>query len=371
MSRIRSARQSLRLPGGSSAALILLVGLVLLYFAWRLARPIALFVVAAAIAAALVPVVNRLALRMPRTLAVILIYLILLVLLVLIFWGIVPPLIEQFQAAITSLPDLVKQAEQTINRWDFLPDTSFIDLISPTLTTVSAVVVALPIALGAAFFEMVMIFVVSVYLLLEAPKMHRFLLSLFPEAYQPRVDEVSIKMANAMGGFVQGTILTAAIVGLLTYIGMLVLNVRFPLMLGLLAGVLEIIPNLGPILAAIPMVLIALVDSPTKALLVILFVTVLQQLESHVIMPNVMRSQIQISPLLVIVAVLAGGALGGLLGIIAAIPLVAALSVFTVEVIAPAIRTSLENWVEGRQPPLPASLPEDNEASQETITNSS
>ena len=355
--KISTVRRTRRPSGGAVAALILLAGIVLLFLILRLARPLALLIVATAIAAALAPAVELLERRMPRTLAVILIYLILLIFLVFIFWGIIPTVVEQFRAAIDAIPAFFEQAEQILERWGSLPDLSFFDLVSPALTEMGTSLVALPIALGSAFFEMVMIFVISVYLLMEAPKLRRFFLGLFPESYQGRVEEVVSKMAQAMGGFVQGTILTAVIVGFLTYLGMVILDIDFPLVLGLLAGVLEIIPNLGPILAAIPMVFIALLDSPTKALLAVGFVIILQQLESHIIMPNIMRSRIQISPLLIILAVLAGGALGGLLGIISAIPLVAALAVLFEEVVAPLIRDWLGTTVSKnleKQEPAPS-----------------
>jgi predicted PurR-regulated permease PerM len=108
--------------------------------------------------------------------------------------------------------------------------------------------------------------------------------------------------------------------------------------LGLIAGTLEFIPVIGPIIGAVPMVLIALLQSPAKALIALVFAIALHQLESGILVPNIMRTQTSISPLLVLLALTAGLSIGGVFGALVAIPLTAALRVLIIELVFPAIR---------------------------------
>ena len=168
--------------------------------------------------------------------------------------------------------------------------------------------------------------------------MRRFVGSLAPEGQQSRLDDILSSALEAMGGYVRGVALNGVIIGVLTYAGMLVIGVDYALVLGLLAGVLEMVPVIGPIVAAVPMVAVALLHSPTQALVALIYVTVLQQAEANLLVPFIMRSQTKVSPLLVIVALVAGSAVGGVLGALVAIPLAAGLRVIVREAVAPAVR---------------------------------
>jgi predicted PurR-regulated permease PerM len=108
--------------------------------------------------------------------------------------------------------------------------------------------------------------------------------------------------------------------------------------LSLFAGLMEIIPAVGPIVAAVPVILVALLQSPTQALFALIFMLGIHQFEGNIVFPNVMRSQTSISPLLVLVALLSGYAIGGALGALTAIPVVAVTRIFLLQVVAPAIR---------------------------------
>ncbi len=129
-----------------------------------------------------------------------------------------------------------------------------------------------------------------------------------------------------------------AIIGATTYVGLLVIGVDFPLALGLIAGLLEILPIVGPIIAALPVFAIAILQSPLKALVAMVFIIIVHQLEGNVVVPNVMRSQTNISPLLVLLALAGGFAVGGLLGALTAIPLVTVARILLLEAVAPAVR---------------------------------
>jgi predicted PurR-regulated permease PerM len=247
-------------------------------------------------------------------------------------------LVDQVQQATTRIPDLVRIVQQWLANRNIEIGANLVSTLSSQLGNVSSALVSLPIAIFSSLFDIVVMFFISVYWLIEAPAIHRFLLSLFPEGRRERADYVVRRMGREMGGFIRGAVLDGLIIGASTYIGLLLLGVNYPLVLGMIAGLLEFVPWIGPIIAAVPLVGSALLQSPTKALEALAFVLVLHQFEGNIVLPNVMYTQTSITPLLVLIALVVGSAIGGVLGALVAIPLAAALRVFVREVIAPAVR---------------------------------
>lgn len=141
-----------------------------------------------------------------------------------------------------------------------------------------------------------------------------------------------------MGGFVRGVVIDAIIMGMLAFIGLSLIGINNPLLLSVITMFGEFVPIVGPIIAAVPVVLIALLQSPGNALLALGLYIVLEQVEGHLLTPNIMRSKTSISQVLILFALMAGGTIGGILGALIAIPLAGALRVLVVEVVAPAIR---------------------------------
>jgi putative heme transporter len=319
---------------------IVILGAVLLTILNELLAIVFMVILAASIAAALAPLVSRLEKRMPRGIAVVLVFLGVLLVLGLILWVIIPPLIEQAQEIIEEAPQFLNTLQDLFQ--DLVgPELELgpvIESIAGQLQAVAIALLAVPVGIFSGIVAVVLLVFTTIYMLVEAPKIHRFLLSLYPPGERDRVDEVALKMANAMGGFVRGTAIIAFIVGLVTYIGLLIIGVRFPLALGFLAGLFEFIPYIGPFLAGVPIILVALMDSPTQALIVLVFFLIVQEVEANILVPKIQRTQTEVSPLLALLALTAGSILGGIVGVLASIPFVAALRVFVQEVIAPAVR---------------------------------
>ena len=138
-----------------------------------------------------------------------------------------------------------------------------------------------------------------------------------------------------MGGFVRSVFIDGVVIFIIAYVGLLLIDVDYALTLAVVAGIGEIIPVLGPILVTIPIVAVALLDSPTTALIALIFWIGVQQSETHVLSPNVIHSQTNIPPLLVIVAALVGSSIGGFLGALVAVPLSGALRVLVVRLVTP------------------------------------
>jgi len=118
------------------------------------------------------------------------------------------------------------------------------------------------------------------------------------------------------------------IVGLLVYLGLTLLGVKYALTLALIAGILEIVPYVGPIISAIPGIILAFLQAPVLGLLVLILYIVIQQLENYVIFPQVMKKTVGLNPIVIIIAMLIGAKLAGILGIILSVPITAAITEF-------------------------------------------
>jgi predicted PurR-regulated permease PerM len=291
------------------------------------------------LAAALEPVVGWLEGRMPRLLAIILTYLVLLLLLGALIWAVIPSLVAQVQDLGSAFPNLIERARSFIERWSgSLPGDSFRNTILSQLSSLGPTLLRLPLTATSAISGLLMVLFISFYLLRESSRMQDFLLSLFPDDRRGSIHEVMTAMGQAMGGYFRGVIINGVIVGIITFIGLLIIGIDCALVYGALAGILELIPIAGPIVATIIIVGLTLLESPGQALAALIFMVILQQVENNILVPLIMRSQTEVSSLLTILAIFAGGAIGGLLGALIAIPVAAALRVLVRQVLAPAIR---------------------------------
>jgi predicted PurR-regulated permease PerM len=322
------------------AALALAAGLGLLAAIWRFARPLALLIVGVTVAQALAPLAGWLCHWMPRRVAVIVVYLVLLAVAVGVGWFTLAPLLGQARDLAGELPTLMERAQAWIAREDErLATIPLAETLGSQLQSMASQIIAVPLTLVSSIFDAVLTIFLSLYMLLAAPRIERLALSLLPEERRPRARDVLMNMGHTMGGYVRGVFINTLIIGVAVSLGLQLIGVEYPLVLGLLAGLLEIIPIVGSIISGVIIVAVAMVlHSPQTALLTLVFLLIVQQVERNVLTPAVMRSQTDIPALLILVALVAGGGVAGLLGALVAIPLAGALYVLTRQVLAPAIR---------------------------------
>lgn len=309
---------------------------------WLLVEPLTLILVAIVIAQALAPVVRYANKVIPRTIAVILVYLALVLVLALMGWLFLPTLVSEGQAILTDLPKFTSRARSWLSSLN-IPgggesSNQVIAWAETMLMNLSGRLSSLPMTIFSSLIDVILVIFMSAYWLIFTPALRRFTLSLFPQEKRPWVDSVLDEMGATMGGFVRGTLIDAAAIGILVYIGLTIIGVQYVLLLAILSGFGELIPIIGPILSAVPAVLVAFMESPTQAAIVIVFFLVLQQLESNLLVPLIMRNQADVPPLLSLVAVVIGAALGGILAAILAIPVFGALRILIVRIVAPAER---------------------------------
>jgi predicted PurR-regulated permease PerM len=176
-------------------------------------------------------------------------------------------------------------------------------------------------------FSAAVILVISVYLVIQDKGIKNFLASITPSEKRAYVLDLADRIQLKLGRWLRGQLVLMVIIGVLTYIGLLLLKIKFALTLALLAGLLEIIPYLGPILSSVPAILLALTQSPFLALMVLVLFVIVQQLEGYIFSPFVMKRALGLNPLVVMISIIIGGQLGGVLGVLVAVPLVAAMAV--------------------------------------------
>lgn len=308
---------------------------------WFFTRPLALLFLAFVIAVAITPAVNWLARWVPRAAAILAVYLLLVGLVGGILSYVLPQLAAQTEQAITTLPDRLGQLRSFVNSFDPTPDGRLASELGAQLSSFIGHLTDLPLWIASSALELVVVVIMSIYWLSTKDQLRRFTLSFFPPDHRERADELLTEMGTVLGGYLRTVTLSAIIVGGVVYLGLTLLGVEYPLVLALVAAAGEFVPVAGSIVSAAVGIAVALLDSPSKALMVAVFYLVVQQFEGNVLVPNLMGKQTDVSPLLVLFAVLAGGATGSILGVLVAIPLVGILQVLIGRGLAPLIRSRL------------------------------
>lgn len=165
---------------------------------------------------------------------------------------------------------------------------------------------------------------IALYSLIDLPRLRRFGRRLIPPRYRAEVEVVSRDLSQVVGGFVRGQLIVATFVGVATSIGLSIIGLPFWLVVGFIAGVTNLVPLIGPFVGGLIGVVIALViEGPGLAVLVVIVVTIVQQLDGHVVSPLVMGRTVRMHPLMVLLALLLAGTLYGIFGMLVAVPLAA------------------------------------------------
>ncbi len=186
--------------------------------------------------------------------------------------------------------------------------------------------------LGLKIFHILLILllapIIAFYLLVDAPRVREVIRSLVPPGAKAEVDHVAHRLNRAIGGFFRGQLVVATIVGVMCSVGLLIIGLRFWFLVGMIAGLFNIVPLIGPWVGGVPGIVIALTTgTPLQAVGVVVVMVTAQQIDNHFITPQVMQRVVQLHPAAVILALLAGGSLGGFFGLLLAVPLAAVLKI--------------------------------------------
>ncbi len=313
---------------------VLFIGLI--WFLVQITSIILNLFVAILLMTALNPLVDRLErFRIPRLLAIFIVYLVIISIVVAGISSILPPLIEQSTNLGTKLPVIFNQAV------DWLKDSGITtvdrDALSGQITQLGAFPANILLFVAGLLSNLLSVFtvlVISFYLLLERKKLDRYLVVLFGEGNGQTAHDFVNKLESRLGGWVRGELILMTIIGVLTYIGLSLLGIPYALPLAIFAGFLELVPGIGPIISSVPGILLGLTISPFMGIAAAILYFVIQQVENTVIVPKVMEKIAGVNPLVTIISIAIGFNMGGILGAILAVPIVILLHVLAVEIFA-------------------------------------
>ena len=260
--------------------------------------------------------------RVPRVVTILLFYILIIAGVSGVVAILIPPLVEQTSKLIAVTPQL-------LSRWGWLRVDSTV-LIQQLGSVPSNV---LRLAVGAVNNVIVVftLLVFTFYLMMERRNLKHHLRVAFGSDGEAKAEKFVDDIEKELGRWIRGQLFNMTLVGILCYLGLRLLGVEFALPLAILAGLFEIIPNMGPIVSMIPAIILALATAPTLALGVAALYFAVQQLQAQIITPKVMQQAVGFNPLVTMLGLMGGFALGGLAGAILALPviLVAQVSVKT------------------------------------------
>ncbi len=278
--------------------------------------------------------------KIPRALSVIVIYILFVGVFVLVGSMLVPPITFEAKAL---AKNLATQWDSIASSFEALKQFSTeYGITSDIQSSVNAFGAGLQGAFSNLFttvsgffgkvFSFILVMVLTFYMVVQEDSLKKATRALIPDQYQPFVNRIFTKIRVMLGHWLRGQLALSLIIGLLTYVGLTIIGLEYALVLALIAGLFEIIPYVGPVLAAIPAIFFAFTDSPVRALIVLIFFWLLQVIENNLLVPKVMQKAVGLNPLISIIAILIGAKLAGVLGALLAIPVATAVKVFLQEV---------------------------------------
>ena len=314
--------------------------IVLLWVIYLVRAPLLMIYVSALFATGIAPLVNKIERqrflrigkrRLPRPVAILLIYATVIGLIAALVAAVVPPMVTQLEQFWRELPVYLDQAQAKLASWGLLaPDASFKDLLQQApVGSGGAVTVVLSTIWGfvGGIFGIVSILLLTFYLLVEAQDVFNLFVRLFARDDRARVSEISALVAEKISAWLGGQMLLGLIIGSMSAVGFFFLGVPYFFVLAVIAGIGEMIPMVGPLLSAIPAVAVALTVSPGLGLAVAGYCWGLQLIENNFLVPKVMGETVGLSAVTVIASLLIGSELLGFVGALLAVPTAAIIQV--------------------------------------------
>lgn len=287
--------------------------LALLWALFLIRDVILLLFVAIILMSAIYPIVDFLMkYKIPKVFGIAIVYVLIIGFLAGLISIVITPLVEQTKNLALAFPLLLEQL--------FPPGSIDESIIQQEISAFSRNALTVTLTLFGNFLAIISIAVLTFYLLMEKERAEK-LLSQFFIGRDEKVKRIIQRIEYKLGAWLRGQLILSLVIGVMSYVVLTILGVPFALPLAIVSGLLEVVPVIGPIISAIPAVLIAYVTSPVLALMVGISYFVIQQLENHLIVPQVMRKAVGLNPLIIILAIAIGGRLLGITGALLAVPI--------------------------------------------------
>lgn len=300
------------------------------WFFWFIRDIVAIFVASILLSALIDPFASWFAARkIPRGLAVIIVYTLLLAITSVFVVALVPIISEQGTELFANVSFYYQEAAESLGQFrQFSGNGGFAESIVTSIESLQSEITG---SFGSLFSTVkgviggiaasFIILVLAFYMVVEEERMSHYFKKLAPVEYRPYISQLLKKMQDKMGQWLRAQLILGLVVGIAVYIGLKILGVEYALLLALIAGVLEIVPYLGPILAVVPALMIGLAQSPIIGLSVLGLYLLIQQVENNILVPKIMQTVTGLNPVISILALLVGLKAGGIAGAILAIPL--------------------------------------------------
>lgn len=309
-----------------------LLGIALAYYILDVL--IMLFIVVV-LTAALEPVVTKMAFwGIPRAISILLIYLIIFSVIAMAIYLLVPALAAQFKELANNLPEYIDKFTHSSTLQNFGATQKILDSISQSLNKLTGSFLSAVFVLFGGIISTLTVLAITFYILLEERGIRNMAMKLVPTKNKAKGAEIIHDMTVKLGKWLRGQVALMIIVGLAVALVLQLLGAPYALALGLIAGLLELVPIIGPIIGGAVAVLICFASGSPLWMLIAVVVSyiAIQQLESQILTPKIMQKAVGVSPVIVIVAIMIGGKLLGVGGAVLAIPMVGILTVISEEI---------------------------------------
>lgn len=305
---------------------VIFAGLILV-FLWLIRDILLILLLSLVLASAMEPMVDYFnEKRVPRAVSVLAVYVLVLATVAFVVYLLVPPVIEQIRVLAAKWPEYALQLERLVGNTS-ISVSDIGNYFKEFSSSYKGGLLTGTVSVFNAFLTLITVLVISFYLVAEDRGMKKFIATLIPGEHRDFAVALIDKIQKKMGLWVIGQVILSVSIFVLTFIGLSLLRVDYALFLALLAGVLEVVPYIGPFLSAVPGVFFAFIQNPPLALAVAIMYLVIQKTEGYVLVPKVMEKTVGTSPLVVLLALLIGFQLAGIIGLLIAVPVVSALTV--------------------------------------------
>lgn len=270
--------------------------------------------------------------KIPRLLSLIVVYLLFFIFFAALIYILLPLLLDQIGDFSQNYPTYFGKIEEAAGTITFLPGLSgnVHELLAQLTEQIPSFTSLLSYAsaIFGGIVSLVVVLVVSFYLSLSRGALDAFLSSVMPPKFEVYIHDLWIRAQKKMGRWLQAQILLSFIMAIITGIGLWILGVKYAFLIAIAVGILEIVPYVGPIVAGALATLLALSQSAVLGLWTLIFFFAAQQLENHVLVPLLIKKLVGLNPVAVILAIMIGAKLGGIFGILLAVPLAAVVDEF-------------------------------------------
>jgi len=270
--------------------------------------------------------------RIPRVVSVILIYAGIFGMISLFIYLIAPLFINEIQRFSQVFPEYFEKISPPLKALGvlaFADIESFLELINQSLEVIAANILSAAFAIFGGIFSTIFVLTIAIFLSLEEKAVEKTLFLLFPKRYEAYALDLWQRSQKKVSSWFLTRVLSSLFVGGLSYFAFLILNARYPSSMALLAGVLNFIPIIGPIVTGFLIFILVALDSILGAVFVVIAFTLIQQIENNILTPVLTKKFVGIPPVIVLISIVVGGKLLGFLGALLAIPLAGILFEFS------------------------------------------